>query len=533
MFGVLNFTYNNLGALLFLITLIIVIRYWWITLGLKNPESKSFKRYIKYLENDKFTSVYKKYLEAFFLKPITQLIKDEKEYSAFEKSNFKKRFGTFPWTPKSFEFCLNISLVYPLLSFLILSLIFGNTSITNLEFFGKVEFSQRLIILFIILFVFFAMKKSYDAKNKKRWYAILCMGLLFAILYFIFSATIKPDMLFLIITILFAVSILLSAPIISAISHTGRVSSPISMSIVIVLLMNEAFVHPIRDILGAESFNEFDTAKVLLFFLLMGSVVVFLLRKVISKFLKYGLQEKNSLTKKSYTWLSYISSSLIILYSMVYFFYPSAFAYYILVIFGLLPIINAFFDWLSLGLTRGLIGAIILNKLTTKLVFFLLLFDVFFAVLFMALMSIAALLSLVLIDNVIIKSGNFAILNILQLLEELHNDPMSSKHYWLYFMFLTSLIPTIVHFLVSSGAVIQWVSGNLPVKKWRKWAVRELNHDEQNKVLAAVYITAVPIIGFLAPLLLLYLIIIGISNYGHEIFYFILNIVSFIVLLFV
>jgi hypothetical protein len=79
-------------------------------------------------------------------------------------------------------------------------------------------------------------------------------------------------------------------------------------------------------------------------------------------------------------------------------------------------------------------------------------------------------------------------------------NPSSVDHWWIYFMLLSTLVPTLVHFALAGGAATLW----LP-RKARLWLADGLERDHHKTFLAWLYLTFTPVVGFiLLPAGLLY-----------------------------
>lgn len=172
-------------------------------------------------------------------------------------------------------------------------------------------------------------------------------------------------------------------------------------------------------------------------------------------------------------------------------------ASYILGLFLLfLPLLNAPLDWLSLGITRGVFQALRAGRHSGLLPLWLTIADLLIALIFLFLI-VTILIGFIVSDGLLFDRE---LLSIQAVLDKIRNNPSSSDHWWIYFMLLSTLIPTLVHFALAGGAATLW----LPYK-WRLQLVDGLERDVHKFYGAWAYLTFMPVIGFvLVPGALLY-----------------------------
>jgi hypothetical protein len=176
----------------------------------------------------------------------------------------------------------------------------------------------------------------------------------------------------------------------------------------------------------------------------------------------------------------------------------------VLIFLGLLPLLNTLWDWVSLGVSRGLLAAIRLGRHQGLAPFLWGLADFVLAFVFMAglvAMVTAALAGL----NLLSQAGGGPLLIDLQaLFDGLRSDPGNPRYYWLYFMFLSTLIPTLLHLLIAGASLMQYLAHWQPLKQWREKAAEDLADDSDARISATVYLSVVPMLGLVMPLILLW-----------------------------
>jgi hypothetical protein len=114
-----------------------------------------------------------------------------------------------------------------------------------------------------------------------------------------------------------------------------------------------------------------------------------------------------------------------------------------LLFLGYLPLVNAPLDWLSLGLTRGLLREAWLRGRSWGLLYSVL--DLATALVCMFLLILLAVAAIRMANWAATKGGGAPLLDLPAVLAGLRADPGGAAHYWVYFMFLSTLIPTVVH----------------------------------------------------------------------------------------
>lgn len=163
----------------------------------------------------------------------------------------------------------------------------------------------------------------------------------------------------------------------------------------------------------------------------------------------------------------------------------------------LLPLVNAPLDWLSLGVTRGLLQSVRsgyhkgLGAISFALV------DLLLALVFLFLIA-AVLVGVTFLSNAV--SGN-TLLDIQEVLAGMSGSKAGDiNNWWIYFMLLSTLVPTLIHFALAGGAVTLWAPRKLRLK-----LADGLEKDSDKKLAATAYLTFMPFIGFvIVPGLLLY-----------------------------
>ena len=174
----------------------------------------------------------------------------------------------------------------------------------------------------------------------------------------------------------------------------------------------------------------------------------------------------------------------------------------LLVFLSLLPLLNTIWDWCSLGLTRGLLASIRLGKHPGLQALYWGLADLGFALFFLFGIVATITAALAFSNYLSIANGGTAWFDMLGLIEGIRDQPTNPEYYWLYAMFFSTLLPTLVHAFAAAASLIQIV--HIPaLQSWRQRAAAQLAHDRSLHIKVQAYFTAVPLIAIIAPIGLL------------------------------
>jgi len=197
---------------------------------------------------------------------------------------------------------------------------------------------------------------------------------------------------------------------------------------------------------------------------------------------------------KSWFWLVYSVLLLMLSYISLYYFHTPD--YMVMLLFWLvLPLVNAPLDWLSLGVTRGLLQAVRAQKHGGWRTLGWGLLDLVLALGFLFLIA-AVLVVATALGNVV---AGQTLVDLGAIFTELRDNPWSVNHRWVYFMLLSTLVPTLIHFALAGGAATLWLPQRL-----REQIADNLEQNHYKLSVAWVYLTFTPAIGFVvAPAVLL------------------------------
>ena len=141
----------------------------------------------------------------------------------------------------------------------------------------------------------------------------------------------------------------------------------------------------------------------------------------------------------------------------------------LILFFGLLTLVNAPFDWLSLGLTRGLLRLGLARRGFWP--WALALVDAALASGLVLLLSAAMVLAIQAFDALALHAGGQAVLPLHTLLAELQAHPAEPEFWWIYALLLSTLLPSAVNAVVgctswlrSWGWLNAWLLRQMPVR---------------------------------------------------------------------
>lgn len=175
---------------------------------------------------------------------------------------------------------------------------------------------------------------------------------------------------------------------------------------------------------------------------------------------------------------------------------------------GLLTIVNAPFDWLSLGLTRALLRRGLELKGWWPLL--LALIDAALAVLIVAALSIAMILGIQAFDGAAVLGGGTATLSVADVLAGIGNPQTAGEpeYWWVYALLLSTMIPSMINLAIGGMALMRGIPGLRPVLYRQLPANTHVSKDERKWIalLLAFQDVIGVVLGILAQALILWLL---------------------------
>lgn len=408
----------------------------------------------------------------------------------------KTLFGVQPFTENSYLLCLRLAFIYPWLAFFLVWIAGGSGSFSGLNLLPtEASPAERSLVgLGLIFGGWFIIWRG--AKDNSWRYAILGW---IAVLYFTLTYVSDPSFAP-IFAIAIAILIVIATTYVSAFASDPApalalaysFAAPISIAIFFVSASVSAFA------------SDSDSA------IFVAAVIACAFNTLFASGRKYCATPR---AVCGY-WIVYNAVYLILSIAGLVLLTGTTISEWqvptlLLIFLVTLPLINAFMDWLSLGVTRGFLYAIHQRTHHGLTALLFVAFDIILALAF--LLAIIALTVLVLAgaDAAALDWGGAILIDLNVLLDGLAKDPLALEYGWVHFMMLTTLIPTLIHFAVAGASAIL-VFPN----RWRESILRQWDERGDAQTTALWYVTLVPAIGLLAPVLALYGLYLLLSAHG-------------------
>ncbi len=519
---------------------------WWVLHDSKRVDS--LKKRIAWLRNDQWAAVYRKALGG-LLDKTSNFIGDQKRFStqpAQPNGWIHRWFGLNPWSPQSYEFSLKLALIYPIL-FLLAVWFF-----TDQGQFGDISFSsegglkiwQRGLFLVALVLIFLFSRWLFQQSTKRKLWGVFALYSLLAILMWLNEKNWKESIelsaslffffgllpyaggwlgAFLLlrsakqahkeslnIALIFAVAVVggvvVTATAVGAAIAVGAATAVIAVSVGAVAggAISAVAAAVVAAAIGATVAtgtiaSATVTAPALITVAISASLVMTI----------FILQQRIAQSTQKICWFWFFYSMGIV--SLLLFFFSSTAemmskneaidAGIFLLFFLLLPILNAVLDWLSLGITRGLLQAVRSRYHSDYTALLWVALDLFIAVVLLFAISIVMVFAIALVNKVASPNLVFDLYETFKGIQHsIETSIPAPQYYWIYAMFLSTLIPTFLHFAIAGGATALWFP-----KQWRQRLVKGWEKDNDKIVGIWFYLTFVPVIGFLVvPGALLY-----------------------------
>ena len=130
-----------------------------------------------------------------------------------------------------------------------------------------------------------------------------------------------------------------------------------------------------------------------------------------------------------------------------------------LLFLGLLTLLNAPFDWASLGLTRALLRRGL--ELGGWWPYLLALVDAALAGVIIALLALAMVIGVQAFDELAVHGGGDPVLPLDALFGGIAKNPAAPEYWWVYALLLSSMIPSLINLMISGMAFtrgIPWLA---------------------------------------------------------------------------
>ena len=525
----------------------IMLTFWGrtIAVGLNAPKTDdAFKRVVGWLRQDNLGQLYLNAL-GWFMATLGDWIGDRhkltQSYQDADRSKgFVYRiFGFNPFTSESYEKCLSLALIYPLLSFLVTWVMGATGQVGDISLFEHIttngnNFQRWLIILAMILLMASSVWSIRHLKSYKQLIFLSLMFLVFSALakwvgistgfakLYLFTWAVFL-LAFLPIYIggwlaglllfrsnkhshraIYAFAFIFAFAFSVAIGIIGGDTSPQVDSLnASGLLRNahvlsSAFVIAISFALSVTFTFTFAFAVFVTYGVSLtvdsGLAIAydFAISAAVASFATISIREIQKWSAAKFGaegrfWLLYTLLVSVLSFAAVSVLTDKVYRFWILCLL-LMPLVSAPLNWFSLGITRGLLQAVRSGKHTGIQALTWAILDLLWAVLFLLLITLM-LLGVSEITNLM---GTEDVVNVLEVLKGIGEGPAEPDNWWIYFMLLSTVLPTLIHFALAGAAATLWLPRNT-----RRWLVDGLEHDRHKNKLAMMYMLLTPIVGFI------------------------------------
>jgi hypothetical protein len=129
----------------------------------------------------------------------------------------------------------------------------------------------------------------------------------------------------------------------------------------------------------------------------------------------------------------------------------------LLLFLGLLTLLNAPFDWISVGLTRALLrGGLQLGGWWPYL---LALLDAVLAALIIAVLALTMVIGVRAFDAFAVQGGGKAVLPLTPLFDGIAAYPTAPEYWWIYALLLSTMIPSLINLVIGGASFLRGIPG--------------------------------------------------------------------------
>lgn len=124
---------------------------------------------------------------------------------------------------------------------------------------------------------------------------------------------------------------------------------------------------------------------------------------------------------------------------------------------GLLTLINAPFDWVSLGLTRALLRRGL--ELGGWWPYILALVDAALAAAIIATLAIAMVIGVQAFNGLVIRGGGQPVLPLFPFFDGIETHPTAPEYWWVYALLLSTMIPSLINLIIGGASLLRGIPG--------------------------------------------------------------------------
>jgi hypothetical protein len=393
--------------------------------------------------------------------------------------------GTNPWTMKSYTYCLSLSFIYPVFGFLVPWLFGADGSLASLRLLPNDQPpALRLsLVVLVAMSCITGWMYSRSAVRSRTWKlgagwllttaaaVILAYALSFPVIITIGIASISAIAAVQAQAFSTLTTGALFAFLVASLFYVGRLDIFLPLAIAgVVFMLLQVFWH---------WFWTISSRKVFAIVLWQTSWVFVIIAMIA------GL----SLARQNFSPEAVRNTQIMLLF------------------FVLFPLINSPLDWVSLGLTRGLLAKIREGSHKLNAVWWALL-DVLFAAVFYALMVGIIIITLSVVD-IFWTASSGSSLQVAAFLRRFAAEPWAVSSVWIHVMAAATLVPTVIHFFLASFATVYIVSATAARPVFRQhlehWPKTDEVDGDRLLIATALYVGNL-VIGIIFPIFFIYAI---------------------------
>lgn len=428
-------------------------------------------RWLNYI-NGGLADYYRRNLERLLDYTAKHWFKDKEHIAQLHLSEQQRSFilGTKTFTESSFRFSIRLAIIYPVLSLILLwgftgygDQIIGISILTTQN-----TWWERWLMIIWLAMTFWLFNKSHLIQGWKSWIYTSTSIVAIVSTTFIFSVSVAIAFIG-----VFTFILVRAEALAISVGFIGSfINAPPSIFIIgfICSVAGAAYTEVLYEKMQPKGLARwFWTSFVILYFSSACGTV-------------YWLSQQDNGYNDSMIWLLF---------------------------YVLLPLLNVVWDWLSLGVTRSLLYAIADRVHGGWVAFGWALLDGVLALGFLFLITLTVVVGIATTNWVAQLGGGCgaSVLDLQLLFDGLRVDALNPDYWWLYFMFLYTLVPTIVHMVIASLSVLLWIPRH-KLQEWTKdWKDEQHKFDFPKFALAGGYLAIVAPLAVFMPIALVLILI--------------------------
>jgi hypothetical protein len=444
-----------------------------------------------------------------------------------DKGIFPRAFGLVEaaplWTVSSYDRSLLLALVYPLAAISLVWAIWGRVGQAEEVLLMQVlpAWVRCLAVVFVVGFVFGAVRFSQARSVRAKWVwgglslIFSIFAALFGIRVFLFVLILGPFCAFSFVLAAMIARFFVAAPTLSRFLTSIRQFSITGIGLIVILVafivsdpVSTAFGNVVGEIVG-------DSHKYLIAIIASGiCVYVFVPASLIaSHFVIVRSKFQMNLGKVIFLFsvFLYFVCAWIVPLSKGNNAAMTAVQYF----FAVLTIVNAPFDWIAIGITRGLLRRGLERKGSWPLI--LALADFMLSLVLLALLALTTLWTTEIFNHALASGGGKSEIDVAKYLTALSDSGQrgNPEYYWLYAMLFSSQIPAVINMAFGALCLLRglpyvnrWMAARLPetggIGSWARLSVATAQSLQLALAVAiaciAYYVMVTFLIGLVDPI---------------------------------